>query len=1422
MHNAEAAAATAASGYVSASSSRADTIITGKKRSQSFSPEAAVSGDVPFGEEGDGAAKRGLLAGNGGGKAAHASGHEEQHWQPKHERVQSTLKQSSPLKSSRSRKLTNSMRVAPTVAMMPALHHPAAAVAPAVQPISVPYHPLHYLHSAALLGHHAGTPPPAQALPSPPALCMPLQAPADVAAAWANVASAAAAARAVHSWSGADSSSTASTSPIPTSVLEAFGAAQHQQQQQRQRRSSHPLPHQPRRYGGALAALAAVSAPPPSAAAATTATVAAPSLAVTAPSLAAAAAAAAYQPPLHLSQSAASLTALLQGKVCDDGSGSQAGDLGFGSDWGQSDGGLSDVGGSACGGGSVGSKRGGGAPSGGRSARARARTATRGSSGAEAEAALRTGTTSRSQARPRRATRAGPAKIAEQIESLRAALTEGGVATHVSRQALLSDVVDYIRALQAHTAALERDRQAWLAANPPPTHARPAPLLLLLLLVVLLLLLLRRRTARSGGLWHVARDGAAADSRCAAAAKRHYAPPPHLSWCARMAAPAMTAAPPPPPGSVSGSTTSSGSSSSNGRTTGGSSSSGGEGSRGDHRGSSSGGSGSGDGAKSKRIGVSMAVASALVFRQIFVQAAVAVAVSDLCGRFLESNALFAAATGYARDDLHRQTLFALAAPHELKRVSDFMTLASDGGGGCSGAVVTIEGRAGVRVPVTLLVITGKCGRAVSVQCVIAADAAAAAAAAQQQQRSTSVAAAAAAAAAAPTSVLAGGANFVHSSAAPPATSSAWHPMTQLRQMQCSGAHLPPHAAAGSAALHQSDGAQTQGTVIAEAYGQVHGLKARDALEVLRRRDRKAMGRRSGKASGGSEGKLQDATNTAPPSTSSNNNDSTTSSSSRLSNAKKNLLGRILRFKKRIRHRTALFMLFGIVIFTSPHAAAAANNAFAVVRFCAHRTRRANGRVGTSAARAPMELVLVAAFLLAFRAGEVVTASSFHGSCMDSVGSVHLSVIKKVDQLLQSLENVAYNRGVQRLAQGTAAAGDPAKILSLMQYVQGMYEVEFVTLLAANATILVSVNNASRAGEAFNPGGVVELASSQLGVARCGEQWFSRRRRERGDAGSTARCVRGGGASAATRGGAADGGRSLWMPGVLTYDELLLESPPLYRDRENNLDMAFKARALRDRCPDLSTDHMSTDGGTANADCRLRCRAGPHATAAGRKVRCSLLSPLLPPLPPPPLPLPPPMQGGHPYETHADAYIRWIVVPIYPINETSWSPPTDGTPPIGYVIGGDLGTGKSALTSLVSETLSGFGGVYMEPLNNEATKGDKKWLTAKYMAAHADVPVLVEGFSPLEAMADKQNKWLDTVVDEKGFWRQDPHHRPFAVAGRVWEHDAVSHEMAPIDGGAPVRLALVRGVPLDPVARAARLIASVVGLFGIFLLDALAL
>ena len=78
-------------------------------------------------------------------------------------------------------------------------------------------------------------------------------------------------------------------------------------------------------------------------------------------------------------------------------------------------------------------------------------------------------------------------------------------------------------------------------------------------------------------------------------------------------------------------------------------------------------------------------------------------------------------------------------------------------------------------------------------------------------------------------------------------------------------------------------------------------------------------------------------------------------------------------------------------------------------------------------------------------------------CTVPIMQVHQSITKKPLQLMDGLINLAYHRDLQKRSPGGNNTAGMNLVMPLMQYIQQIYALEYLTILDVNATILFTVN-----------------------------------------------------------------------------------------------------------------------------------------------------------------------------------------------------------------------------------------------------------------------------------------------------------------------------------------------------------------------------
>ncbi|KAG5176341.1 hypothetical protein JKP88DRAFT_249450, partial [Tribonema minus] len=122
-------------------------------------------------------------------------------------------------------------------------------------------------------------------------------------------------------------------------------------------------------------------------------------------------------------------------------------------------------------------------------------------------------------------------------------------------------------------------------------------------------------------------------------------------------------------------------------------------------------------------------------------------------------------------------------------------------------------------------------------------------------------------------------------------------------------------------------------------------------------------------------------------------------------------------------------------------------------------------------------------------------------------------LKKVHQMKKLLEVIEIDFGVQVYMRDPTNTTAEAQVKLLMRDMSDLFQVEFVTIAGADKKVMLSMNR-NHTHEPFDPEGIVTAAEAALTTP-------------------------------------------VWTYSYLSYQDLLVENPPLYRDREANVDLAFK-------------------------------------------------------------------------------------------------------------------------------------------------------------------------------------------------------------------------------------------------------------------------
>ncbi|KAG5177004.1 hypothetical protein JKP88DRAFT_282247 [Tribonema minus] len=391
----------------------------------------------------------------------------------------------------------------------------------------------------------------------------------------------------------------------------------------------------------------------------------------------------------------------------------------------------------------------------------------------------------------------------------------------------------------------------------------------------------------------------------------------------------------------------------------------------------------------------------------------------------------------------------------------------------------------------------------------------------------------------------------------------------------------------------------------------------------------------------------------------------------------------------------------------------------------------------------VELIMIAIFFAARHASHHAVIVNYADSATDALNGVHEGYTKKIFQMRNLLETSQYNWDLQAyMAAGGQTQPHADSVTALLKHVLNVYQVEYAVVLGADKKVLLSAS-AHNVGNAFNPEGVIDKA-------------------------------------------AADVDKSVWTYGILKYADLVAEDPPLFRDRESDLDEVSAAAAA------------------------AAASAAAAAAAAAPAAR------------------PRAFKGAHPYETQADSLIRWVAMAVRRMDMTTLQPLDPAEAPVGYFLLGDVPhaaaaaaaataaataaaaaapqvNGKSASTSLIGLTLGGMGGIYVQRRNKQAAldaEPQTRWLTASATVSaaleatlhgrHTIQNMLVQGFSPFDSLPDK-DAHMDTAQNKSDADKSalTTEISPFMQALRKWQPD---DEEEPKDGRPPVTLA--RGLAID--------------------------
>ncbi|KAG5185224.1 hypothetical protein JKP88DRAFT_255042 [Tribonema minus] len=174
--------------------------------------------------------------------------------------------------------------------------------------------------------------------------------------------------------------------------------------------------------------------------------------------------------------------------------------------------------------------------------------------------------------------------------------------------------------------------------------------------------------------------------------------------------------------------------------------------------------------------------------------------------------------------------------------------------------------------------------------------------------------------------------------------------------------------------------------------------------------------------------------------------------------------------------------------------------------------------------AGVEALMLAAFLLSAYANGRAVNECYEQAVTDGLSSVHVAYMKKVHQLQTFLQTTRYNADLKGFLREPPTGDGAAAVAALLQHASHVFQTlkrlyafaaqaEFFTLLDADMVAVANVNSNHTLGRRYDPEGIV-TAAQQAGTA------------------------------------------PVWTYSLLPYDELLAEHPPLYRDRESELDQVL--------------------------------------------------------------------------------------------------------------------------------------------------------------------------------------------------------------------------------------------------------------------------
>jgi hypothetical protein len=176
--------------------------------------------------------------------------------------------------------------------------------------------------------------------------------------------------------------------------------------------------------------------------------------------------------------------------------------------------------------------------------------------------------------------------------------------------------------------------------------------------------------------------------------------------------------------------------------------------------------------------------------------------------------------------------------------------------------------------------------------------------------------------------------------------------------------------------------------------------------------------------------------------------------------------------------------------------------------------KADVHTSSSLLCAQIELVGIAIFCASAAAGNRAVIANYSSRVQDGIGAISEAFSKKTEQIQWCLQcNVGVSAAVHALL-ASNGTGSSVDTLALFHHIQALYQVEHFALLGTDKQILATVNAQSRMGEVVDPESIVSAAA----VAP---------------------------------------GKPVWTYGTLSYADLMLEAPPLFRDRASDVDMSEK-------------------------------------------------------------------------------------------------------------------------------------------------------------------------------------------------------------------------------------------------------------------------